>query len=665
MSIQPGESILNGKYRILRLIGEGGMARVWLAEEPAMGRQVALKEPRPNLLPDQVQEVRLRYQREVQVCAALERARVPHLVPTLTAEPYDDGLLLVMAYMPGGDLASLLRQYPAGLPIDRAVNIARDILKALTGVHDHEFEIVHRDVKPSNVLFDARGTAHLADFGLAQLAGMSGRSQLQGGGHPGTPMYMAPEQEASPRSLTGAADLFALGCVLFEMLTGKKYKRYKPGTTASSLRPEVPAWLDEIVARALAENPWDRWPDAAEMAAAIGEREEAARRKAEERARAQAAEDAARQEAEERAQARIAEKANRQTTAGSRHAPSPITPEQASPRPGVPGWVWLLAGAAVVLLLAVGLGLALWSMRPTPLPPPTEIALVPSATAPPPTKTPAPTATALPLTETATPEPMPVSPSLGDTWIRPADGMEMVFVPAGEFLMGSDEGDDDEKPVHDVYLDAYWIDKTEVTNAQYRAFVEATSHRTPTECTWGEPTYGQAGMENHPVVCVLWEDAAAYCQWAGARLPTEAEWDEAARGTDGREYPWGDTFDGTKLNYCDANCEFGHKDTGFDDGYARTAPVGSYPAGASPYGALDMVGNVWEWVADWYASDYYSHSPERNPKGPDAGESRVLRGGSWDYHSDWARCASRSRVDPDFRHYGSGFRCGLSSTSSP
>ena len=262
------------------------------------------------------------------------------------------------------------------------------------------------------------------------------------------------------------------------------------------------------------------------------------------------------------------------------------------------------------------------------------------------------------------PTPTP-GPSLGDTWTRPADGMEMVFVPAGEFSMGSDEGDDDEKPVHDVYLDAYWIDRTEVTNAQYRAFVEETGHRTPTECDWGEPTYGQGGMESHPVVCVSWEDATAYCQWAGGRLPTEAEWEKAARGTDGREYPWGDTFDGTKLNYCDANCELEHKDTGFDDGYVRTAPVGSFPEGVSPYGVLDLAGNVWEWVADWFAADYYGGSPERNPTGPEAGDFRVARGGSWNHDSLGGRSALRFRDDPDLRFDEVGFRCGLSSTSSP
>jgi len=273
MSFQPGDVILNGKYHILRFIGEGGMARVWLAEELTFGqRQVALKEPRADLLPDLAQEVRLRYQREVQVCAALEQAKVPHIVRALTAEPYGSGLLLVMEYLPGGDLATLLRQHPGGLPVERAIEITLDLLRALEGVHAHEMEVVHRDVKPSNILFDKEGRAHVADFGLAQVAGGSQNlTKLLGGGVPGTPLYAAPEQEAGIGYLTPAADLYALGCVLFEMLTGKRYKRVRPGTPASSLRPDLPVWVDRILDKALAEDPWGRYQMADRFRTALQE----------------------------------------------------------------------------------------------------------------------------------------------------------------------------------------------------------------------------------------------------------------------------------------------------------------------------------------------------------------------------------------------------------
>jgi serine/threonine protein kinase len=269
MPITPGETILN-KYHILRLIGEGGMARVWLAEETAFaGRLVAIKEPRRNLPPADQEEIERRYQREIQVCATLKNAGVPNLVEAITAEPYEGRMLLVMAYMPGGDLAGLLSEHPSGLPVERAVQIARDICTALAGVHSHPMEIVHRDIKPSNILFDDKGVAHLADFGLAQLAGVSGRSELAGGAHPGTPLYMPPEQARTTEYLTPAADVYAVGCILFEMLTGKRYKRVQPGTPASSLRAEAPAWLGDVVAKALEENPWSRWETAGEMNSAL------------------------------------------------------------------------------------------------------------------------------------------------------------------------------------------------------------------------------------------------------------------------------------------------------------------------------------------------------------------------------------------------------------
>ena len=237
----------------------------------------------------------------------------------------------------------------------------------------------------------------------------------------------------------------------------------------------------------------------------------------------------------------------------------------------------------------------------------------------------------------------------------------MVAVPESDFAMGSPDGEggDDERPQHTVTLDAFWIDRTEVNNAQYRKCVEAGTCSQPS--CWDQSSLN-AGAQ--PVVCVDWNQATAYCAWTGARLPTEAEWEKAARGTDGRTYPWGNDFDGGKVNFCDKNCEFDWKDSNADDGYGRTALVGSYPAGASPYGALDMAGNVWEWVADWYAADTYGRSSASNPPGPDSGDQRVMRGGSWHYGRDYARCAYRYGGDPYSRDYSYiGFRCAMGTSS--
>jgi len=282
----------------------------------------------------------------------------------------------------------------------------------------------------------------------------------------------------------------------------------------------------------------------------------------------------------------------------------------------------------------------------------------------------------------------PTPSGIGSTWTSPADGMGLVYVPAGEFTMGSagsdGDADDDEKPQHKVYLDAYWIDRTEVTNAMFAQFVAAAGYKTdaekagkgyvfnPTSKGWEEtagadwqhprgPGSDLAGLDAHPVVQVSWNDAAAYCAWAGRRLPTEAEWEKAARGTDGRKFPWGNqTVAGDLLNFADRNLDVDWADKNVDDGYQFTAPVGSYPKGASPYGALDMAGNVWEWAADWYDEKYYASSPVASPKGPDTGQYRVLRGGSWDYDQRFVRAASRNRNDPENRNDLIGFRCARS-----
>jgi eukaryotic-like serine/threonine-protein kinase len=264
---------------------------------------------------------------------------------------------------------------------------------------------------------------------------------------------------------------------------------------------------------------------------------------------------------------------------------------------------------------------------------------------------------------TPTPGPTPTS----EITTRIKDGMSMVYVPAGDFIMGNllGVGSDEEAPQHMVILDGYWIDRTEVTNAQYHIFVNATGYRTPALCNSVDITYNDGDKSDHPVVCVNWDDAQAYCAWAGGRLPTEAEWEKAARGVDGRTYPWGGGFDGSQANYCDTNCELNYKDTATNDGYVRTAPVGSYPAGASPYGTLDMAGNVWEWVNDWYNFFYYAKSPQINPQGPNMGEYRVLRGGAWSGISTNMRSAFRAWLAPDMGDRAIGFRCIVPSIPVP
>jgi len=268
----------------------------------------------------------------------------------------------------------------------------------------------------------------------------------------------------------------------------------------------------------------------------------------------------------------------------------------------------------------------------------------------------------------------PPKPQPNPTRIRQKDGAKMILIPAGEFKMGSNDGSDDEKPVHTVYLDAYYIDACEVTNAQYRKFVEATGHREPEGYgyvngkwqegfkPWSDRNFNNP---NQPVVCVSWEDAKAYAEWAGASLPTEAQWEKAARGDlVGKKYVWGDEFPPSALvgNFADESAKRVFTNwaviEGYDDGYAHTAPVGSFPANG--YGLFDMAGNVWEWCLDAYEKDYYSRSPKRNPVNNNLTNvnSRVLRGGPWSSSNpDYLRCACRLRFERTFRFATLGFRC--------
>jgi len=272
--------------------------------------------------------------------------------------------------------------------------------------------------------------------------------------------------------------------------------------------------------------------------------------------------------------------------------------------------------------------------------------------------------------------------SPADALVWEKDKAEMVRIPAGEFWRGSPEGEggDDEHPQRRVSLREFYINKYPVTNDLFDRFVRATGYRTDAErresgesYVWSDKEgqwsasktaswkdYFRPGTEQHPVVLVSWNDAQEYCKWAGKRLPTEAEWEKAARGVDGRKYPWGSKEpDGSLCNFADKRSGLSWADKKVDDGFARTSPVKQYPAGGSPYGVMDMMGNVWEWCNDWYADDYYKKSPAENPSGPDSGSSRVLRGGSWLRGPEDLRCAARGWSGPSNRGDGIGFRCAV------
>jgi formylglycine-generating enzyme required for sulfatase activity len=260
----------------------------------------------------------------------------------------------------------------------------------------------------------------------------------------------------------------------------------------------------------------------------------------------------------------------------------------------------------------------------------------------------------------------------------------MVFIPAGEFRMGTPAGTDglpDEHPQRSVFLSAFYIDPYEVSNGDYLEFVSATHHRLPENAKaastlWdgGKP---MPGIERHPVINVSWTDADAFCRWTGKRLPTEAEWEKAARGTDGRQYPWGNEWDIVLANsasyWAGRTIEFSSgadwdafwvkgegaqiaKSKGLK-GEVLTLPIGSFPAGVSAYGLYDMAGNVAEWVQDWYDPNYYRSAPLEDPPGPERGAIKSMRGGSWLKPAISLRTSDRDWGTMDSRPSGTGFRC--------
>ncbi|MBN1995368.1 MAG: SUMF1/EgtB/PvdO family nonheme iron enzyme [Anaerolineae bacterium] len=676
-----------GQYHVIEQLGHGGMATVYKARQPSLDRYVAIKVLKADLA--HAEGFVARFEREARTIARLRHRNI------LTIFDYgheQDLFYLVMEYVGGGTLKERL-----GWPQDLgyAVNMISQMGNALA--HAHRLGMIHRDVKPANILLVEEDWPLLSDFGLAKMV----QDTLQltmSGASVGTPQYMSPEQ-AQSFPVDQRSDIYSLGVVLYEAVTGQPpfgldspmavvLKHISdPVTPPCKLRSDLPNEIERVILKALAKDPANRYQ---RMEDFVTDLQKAAN-------------------------------LNLLQPGGMPISPRdpPLNYEPVS-TPSTPSrrlrqrksrWVKVV----MRFLLLVGFGLiALLLFRDSLLPlvaplieetastmsadllagvitpsaaeaTPLETLPVPTATEPeaittdpPPTATflpspeltptPMPTATALAPLPTPTPPATPTAPPQPtvQTQIWPADGAEMVFVPAGGFLMGSNDLGDDERPIHPVYLDDFWLDRYEVTNERFARFVDATAYQTEAEqAGWGwvrigdeweevsgadwrhprGPNSNIEGLMDHPAVLMSWNDADAYCDWAGKQLPTEAQWEKAARGPAGYAYAWGNEFDSTKANI---------KETGLNN----TTPVGAFsPQGDSAYGAADITGNVWEWVADWYGSAYYSQSPSANPPGPDSGAYKVLRGGSWLFDSVYARTAFRYNVRPDYTYDFTGFRC--------
>jgi serine/threonine protein kinase len=601
---------LGSRYRILEKIGEGGMAEVYKATDLNLDRFVAIKFIH---LQGETSDTSLaRFKQEALALAKLSHPYILSIfdIGELEGRPY-----LVMEYIPGGTLKDMLKGKP--IPWERAAQITISLARALETAHSKG--IIHRDVKPANILMANGRDPKLSDFGIAKLIMDDETTKdLTGTGRGiGTFKYMAPEQGKGYTD--SRSDIYSLGVVFYQMVTCRipfdadtpLHAMIKKNTenlpSPRQYVRDLPSHIEKILIKALAREPEDRFQTMLEFSKAleghsvkIGPAKEVETQTVE---------------------LPIGERKNR----------------------------FQSALIAIVLLLCCG-GSLLGAYQ-----------VVPDLLTPAPTSTqtqsPTPRATNTPIfTPTPTPFPEEFTNDAGAT---------LRLIPEGEFTMGGNDGNADERPVHLVYLEAYYIEKYEVTNSLYEACVDDGVCNPPQEISSRtySPYYGNPQFADYPVIHVDWYQAEAYCEWRGARLPTEAEWEKAARGADGYKYPWGNSFQCRNGNFDDLMRLDGYVIPGGPncDGYKDIASVGLFDDGRSPFDIYDMAGNVWEWVADWYDGDYYSNAPYKDPQGPPSGSGRVIRGGAWDVANTKNLLTTRRiSFDPSAKEDYLGFRCAVS-----
>jgi serine/threonine-protein kinase len=624
------------------------MARVFKARDIKLGRLVAIKQMAPDLEHDK--EAVAAFEREARILANVSDPNVVKVYDSLIDEGH---YYFVMEFVEGEHLGKLIRRGPT--PVDQVVRILEQVLSGLQTMHGNG--IIHQDIKPSNILIDSKGIPKITDFGLATNAGDDGPTLDWG-----SVQYLAPEVFSNTFVQDARLDIYALGMVAFELLLGEKAFRaecreiYEVESEISrkwvnwhqnlqqqfrplaEINPEIPLHLSQIVARMMSKDRLKRYGN---VTSVLQDLKDKRQQQEEEDVEDDPSKTRPLGELKKKATAaqpipqRPAQKKSSRTLLYALGAISLLVALFLvfAPRPPrlVSGSVSSNAGAALTIdNRPWGLIPADGVMKGT-LPPGNHTAKLTlkdyeTVETPFEVKSSEPWGVDAPLKSTLPPPPPPpVIPEVPTRLDLPSGAM--LLVPAGEFQYGADK--------KRTTLPAFYMDETEVTNAAYRKFCDATSHPTPPNPPW-DPDYFRA-KDRHPVLNVTWDDAVAFAQWAGKRLPTELEWEKAARGTDGRTWPWGSEFDPKKANL-----------GGDKDGFVYTAPVGSFPAGASPYGMLDMAGNVWEWVADAYG-------PTKD-LGPN---DRVLKGGAFvaTVGKDEATTFFHGTRPRTERPNGVGFRC--------
>jgi eukaryotic-like serine/threonine-protein kinase len=649
--------LVSGKYRVERFVAEGGFSYLYRAEHAVWKQPVLLKflKLHPNMEPARSQQLIQEFLREGALLRELS-ARSASIIQAYDVESFVTRLgelpFLVLEWLDGAPLDQHLAQDRAiGRPpntLEEALHLLEPIALALEVVHGRG--IAHCDIKPGNIFivgdpYGPDAIIKLLDFGIAKMMSQ------EGGSASFTPHYGAPEQFDRSYGETGPwTDVFALALVLVEMLAGRRAIEGADVSAAafSSMNPSIrptPAQLgapigksvEAVFQRALAVAPQQRYPNAAafwtELKIASAE-----------------------------VQTLMSAPAPSGPSGQQPFSETPAVQVAVARQPSLParnGGAKKLLYLIPVAMAAAAIGAFLAVRSEGPNQPLGAASAGPSA---------ANSAEAALVAPSASAAPVELCPA------------GMVPVRAGKFFMGhdGDEVQPFERPQHQVTLGAFCMDVTEVTVEAYRVCVESGKCQAASvENSWPGMTkreqklydpicnYGRPGRDRHPINCVDWEKANTFCAASGKRLPTSAEWEYAVRGSDGRVYPWGDEPPSANhLNACGAECVAwgrAHRETlsamhPQDDGFATTAPVGSFPRGRSMFGLDDVIGNVMEWVSDWDGP--YTADPKTDPQGPSTGVEKVIRGGAWNAgNMVWVRPSFRFHFPPASRTHGIGFRC--------